>query len=134
MRRLFATDSSEYQELPLAVIFPADENDVREIIRWAAITSVGIIPHAAGTSLAGQCVGSGVVIDISRHLRACYPLTCRVAASGFSLGSCATNSTRPSPPTACFLVPKRPLPIVQRSALAAVSSSMSKRYLHVGSA
>ncbi|MEI8291625.1 MAG: FAD-binding oxidoreductase, partial [Verrucomicrobiota bacterium] len=67
MRRLYATDSSEYQELPLAVVFPADENDVREIIRFSAAEGIGLIPRTAGTSLAGQCVGSGIVVDVSRH-------------------------------------------------------------------
>ena len=67
MRRLYATDSSEYQELPLAVAFPADENDVRELIRFAAAEGIGLIPRTAGTSLAGQCVGSGIVVDVSRH-------------------------------------------------------------------
>ncbi|MEI6078042.1 MAG: FAD-linked oxidase C-terminal domain-containing protein, partial [Verrucomicrobiota bacterium] len=67
MRRLYATDSSEYQELPLAVAFPADENDVREIIRFATAEGIGLIPRTAGTSLAGQCVGSGIVVDLSRH-------------------------------------------------------------------
>ncbi|MDD5141793.1 MAG: FAD-linked oxidase C-terminal domain-containing protein [Verrucomicrobiales bacterium] len=67
VRRLYATDSSEYQELPLAVAFPADENDVRELIRFAAAEGIGIIPRTAGTSLAGQCVGSGIVMDVSRH-------------------------------------------------------------------
>ena len=67
MRRLYATDSSEYQELPLAVAFPADENDVRELIRFAAAEGIGLIPRTAGTSLAGQCVGSGIVVDLSRH-------------------------------------------------------------------
>ena len=67
LRRLYATDASEYQELPLAVAFPADEADVREIIRFAAAEGIGLIPRTAGTSLAGQCVGSGMVVDLSRH-------------------------------------------------------------------
>jgi len=67
LRRLYATDASEYQELPLAVAFPANESDVREIIRFAATAGIGVIPRTAGTSLAGQCVGSGIVVDLSRH-------------------------------------------------------------------
>jgi FAD/FMN-containing dehydrogenase/Fe-S oxidoreductase len=67
MRKLYATDASEYQELPLAVAFPKDESDVREIILFAKKNRIGIIPRTAGTSLAGQVVGSGLVVDLSRH-------------------------------------------------------------------
>jgi len=67
MRRLYATDSSEYQEMPLAVAFPVDENDIHELIRFAAEHGIGLIPRAAGTSLAGQVVGAGIVVDISQH-------------------------------------------------------------------
>jgi len=67
MRKLYATDASEYQEMPLAVAFPKDESDVREIILFAKNARIGIIPRTAGTSLAGQVVGSGLVVDLSRH-------------------------------------------------------------------
>jgi FAD/FMN-containing dehydrogenase/Fe-S oxidoreductase len=67
IRKLYATDASEYQEMPLAVAFPKTEADVREIILFAARNHTGIIPRTAGTSLAGQVVGSGIVVDLSRH-------------------------------------------------------------------
>ncbi|MFN4943196.1 MAG: FAD-binding and (Fe-S)-binding domain-containing protein [Akkermansiaceae bacterium] len=67
LRRLYATDASEYQELPLGVVFPENEDDLREIIRFARRNRLGLIPRTAGTSLAGQCVGNGLVVDVSRH-------------------------------------------------------------------
>jgi FAD/FMN-containing dehydrogenase len=67
-RRLYATDASEYQELPAGVVFPKTEADLREIIRFANNHGVGLIPRGAGTSLAGQVVGHGLVIDLGRHL------------------------------------------------------------------
>lgn len=67
LRRLYATDASEYQELPIAVAMPRSDNDLGEIIRFARRNRLGLIPRAAGTSLAGQCVGGGMVVDISRH-------------------------------------------------------------------
>ncbi len=70
MRTLYATDASEYQERPLAVALPDSEADVRELITFANENNVGLIPRAAGTSLAGQVVGSGIVVDIGRHLHA----------------------------------------------------------------
>ncbi len=66
LRRLYATDASEYQELPAGVAYPADEDDLREIIRCAHTHGFALIPRGAGTSLAGQCVGHGLVVDLSR--------------------------------------------------------------------
>src|SRR6478736_1957233 len=68
IRALYATDASEYQELPLAVALPRFEADVGELVRFAAQHGVGLIPRTAGTSLAGQVVGSGIVIDLGHHL------------------------------------------------------------------
>ena len=67
MRRLYSTDASEYQEMPAGVAFPKTEADVREIVRFAKQNRIAIIPRTAGTSLAGQVVGSGLVVDLSRH-------------------------------------------------------------------
>jgi FAD/FMN-containing dehydrogenase len=69
MRRLYATDASEYQEWPCAVALPASADDVRELVRFAGEQRVGLIPRTAGTSLAGQVVGSGLVVDFSRMNR-----------------------------------------------------------------
>ncbi len=67
-RKLYATDASEYQELPLAVAFPESEKDVATLIRFASQTRTSLIPRTAGTSLAGQVVGSGIMVDCGRHL------------------------------------------------------------------
>jgi FAD/FMN-containing dehydrogenase/Fe-S oxidoreductase len=67
-RTVYATDASEYQERPVAVALPESEDDVRELVRFAAEHRVGLIPRAAGTSLAGQVVGGGIVVDLGRHL------------------------------------------------------------------
>jgi FAD/FMN-containing dehydrogenase/Fe-S oxidoreductase len=67
-RTIYATDASEYQQRPLAVALPENDADVRELVRFAAQHGVGLIPRAAGTSLAGQVVGGGIVVDAGRHL------------------------------------------------------------------
>jgi FAD/FMN-containing dehydrogenase/Fe-S oxidoreductase len=67
-RKLYATDASEYQELPLAVAFPESEADVRELILFGAKTRTPLIARTAGTSLAGQVVGEGIVVDCGRYL------------------------------------------------------------------
>jgi FAD/FMN-containing dehydrogenase len=61
VRRLYSTDASEYQEMPAAVAFPKTEADVQAIIVFAKEHKIGIIPRTAGTSLAGQVVGNGLV-------------------------------------------------------------------------
>lgn len=67
MRTLYATDASAYREFPLAVAIPKNETDIVRLISFAQKERVSLIPRAAGTSLAGQVVGSGIVVDISRH-------------------------------------------------------------------
>jgi FAD/FMN-containing dehydrogenase/Fe-S oxidoreductase len=68
LRALYATDASEYQEMPLAVALPRSEADVHTLVRFAAQHRIGLIPRGAGTSLAGQVVGNGIVVDLGRHL------------------------------------------------------------------
>jgi len=67
MRTLYATDASVYRELPQAVALPRSEADLRKLVRFARNHATSLIPRAAGTSLAGQVVGPGIVVDISRH-------------------------------------------------------------------
>lgn len=67
MRIIYATDASEYRELPLAVAYPKDENDIILLIDFCNRHQVSMIPRAAGTSLAGQCVGDGIIVDISKY-------------------------------------------------------------------
>jgi len=67
MRLLYATDASAYRELPQAVAIPKTTQDLRELIVFAREHNTSLIPRTAGTSLAGQVVGHGIVVDISKH-------------------------------------------------------------------
>ena len=67
MRVLYATDASVYRMLPLAVVLPENEDDLRLLLAFARTHHTSLILRAAGTSLAGQCVGDGIVVDISKH-------------------------------------------------------------------
>ncbi len=67
-RLLYATDASVYREIPLAVVYPKNKNDVKTIIGFASKQQLSIIPRTAGTSLAGQVVGNGIVVDVSKHM------------------------------------------------------------------
>jgi FAD/FMN-containing dehydrogenase/Fe-S oxidoreductase len=66
-KSIYATDASVYREKPLAVCFPKHTRDLLQLIKFALEYKIGLIPRTAGTSLAGQCVGSGIVVDVSRH-------------------------------------------------------------------
>ncbi|OOG73280.1 FAD-binding and (Fe-S)-binding domain-containing protein [Flavobacterium sp. A45] len=67
MRTLYATDASAYKEMPLAVAIPKTKEDIQKIIAFARENKSSVIPRAAGTSLAGQVVGNGIVVDISQE-------------------------------------------------------------------
>lgn len=67
MRILYATDASAYRELPLAVAIPKTVEDLKKLIHFARREKTSLIPRTAGTSLAGQVVGKGIVVDVSRH-------------------------------------------------------------------
>jgi FAD/FMN-containing dehydrogenase/Fe-S oxidoreductase len=66
-RTIYATDASEYEEMPMAVAFPKNEGDLRVLLSYAKENRVGLITRAAGTSLAGQVVGNGIVVDMGRN-------------------------------------------------------------------
>ena len=66
MRRLYATDASAYRELPLAVAIPKDKEDIKKLIAFANAHKAPLIPRTAGTSLAGQVVGKGIIVDVSK--------------------------------------------------------------------
>ncbi len=63
----YATDASAYREIPIAVALPKSKDDIVRLIDFAKKYNIPLIPRAAGTSLAGQVVGNGIIVDISRH-------------------------------------------------------------------
>lgn len=67
-RHLYANDASMYEEVPAGVAFPKNLNDIRAIVKQAASESLSITARSAGTSLAGQTTGNGIVMDTSRHM------------------------------------------------------------------
>ncbi len=67
MRTLYATDASSYRELPLAVAIPKTKQDLMLLIHFALDHNTSLIPRTAGTSLAGQVVGSGIIVDVSKY-------------------------------------------------------------------
>lgn len=68
VRMAYATDASVYQEMPVAVAIPRTEADLSLLVKFCRTHRVPLIPRTAGTSLAGQVVGNGLVIDLSRYM------------------------------------------------------------------
>ncbi|SIS70464.1 FAD/FMN-containing dehydrogenase [Zobellia uliginosa] len=66
-KTLYATDASVYRKIPTAVTFPETVEDLKTLVRFANKHKIGLIPRTAGTSLAGQVVGEGIVVDTSKH-------------------------------------------------------------------
>ncbi|MGB0890816.1 MAG: FAD-binding oxidoreductase, partial [Flavobacteriaceae bacterium] len=66
-KNIYATDASVYRKIPLAVAYPKDKKDIQQLIEFATKNNITLIPRTAGTSLAGQCVGDGIVVDVSKH-------------------------------------------------------------------
>src|SRR4051794_20963747 len=67
MRILYATDASAYREMPLEVALPKTRDDVKKLIAFARTNKTSLIPRTAGTSLAGQVVGNGIIVDVSKY-------------------------------------------------------------------
>ena len=67
IRTLYATDASAYREMPQAVAVPGSVSDLKKLIAYAHAGKTSLIPRTAGTSLAGQVVGKGIVVDVSKY-------------------------------------------------------------------
>ena len=66
-KSIYATDASVYRKIPLGVAYPKNNADLKEIVHFATKNNITLIPRTAGTSLAGQCVGEGLIVDVSKH-------------------------------------------------------------------
>ncbi len=64
----YSTDASIYQQIPTAVVHPMHEQDVVQVVSFASEHKVPILARGGGTSLAGQTVTEGIVLDFTRHM------------------------------------------------------------------
>src|SRR5690348_22405 len=67
-RSMYSSDASLYRILPLAVVRPRGVDDVAAALTVARETGVPVTSRGAGTSVAGNAVGRGIVLDFSRHM------------------------------------------------------------------
>ena len=89
-RLMYATDASIYREEPLAVAYPRNSDDIRLLLSLASRLECGIIPRAAGTSLAGQVVGSGIVADLSLHFKKVIEINLKIAYKEYNIKTADT--------------------------------------------
>jgi FAD/FMN-containing dehydrogenase/Fe-S oxidoreductase len=66
---LYSTDASIFEVKPAGVVVPGDEEDVQALVRYAAEHQVPLVPRGAGTGLAGESLGEGLIVDLSKHFR-----------------------------------------------------------------
>ncbi|MGH3642060.1 MAG: FAD-binding and (Fe-S)-binding domain-containing protein [Mycobacterium sp.] len=69
-RAEYSSDASNYRIVPAAVLFPADTDDVVQIVGEARRVGIPLTARGGGTSVAGNAIGPGWVLDFSRHLNA----------------------------------------------------------------
>lgn len=67
-RALYATDSSNYRQIPIGVVVPREVNDVIETVATCRRFGVPVLPRGGGTSLAGQCCNVAVILDMSKYM------------------------------------------------------------------
>src|SRR5690348_11916892 len=68
-RAMYATDASNYRQVPIGVILPRDEEDVVETVAVARRFGAPVLGRGGGTSLCGQCCNVAVVLDFSKYMR-----------------------------------------------------------------
>ena len=73
-RTLYATDASLFRVEPLGVAVPRDEEDLACLVRYAAEHALPLVPRGAGTGVAGESLGPGLIVDLSVHFRAIGPI------------------------------------------------------------
>src|SRR5712671_7634870 len=67
-RALYATDASNYRQVPIGVVLPRDADDVIATVALARKHGAPILARGGGTSLAGQCCNVAVVMDFSKYM------------------------------------------------------------------
>jgi FAD/FMN-containing dehydrogenase/Fe-S oxidoreductase len=97
-RHLFSQDASMYTMTPLGVAYPRHAQDVVAAVRLAREAGVPVLARGAGTSLAGQTVGPGLVLDLSRHMHRITELDPQAATARVEPGVVQDDLNRAAAP------------------------------------
>lgn len=68
-RAFYSTDASLFEIEPIGAVAPLDDADLQAVVRYCFENKIPLIPRGAGTGLAGESLGDGVILDLSRHFR-----------------------------------------------------------------
>ena len=71
-RSLYSTDASIFELRPLGVVVPKDTEDTQNLVRYAAEHKISLVPRGAGSGVAGESLGLGLIVDLSRHFRSAW--------------------------------------------------------------
>ena len=93
-RQLYATDASIYQIEPVGVAFPRSAQQASVVIRAAADAALPVTPRGAGTSLVGNAIGEGLIVDFSRHNRQITDLDLEKRSVRVGRRRCARSTQR----------------------------------------
>ena len=91
--QLYASDASVYQIKPLGVVRPRNTADVATVVRYAAEKRIPIHPRGAGTGLAGESLGPGLILDFSKSMRRIVAHRCRIGPRPARRRACAAERT-----------------------------------------
>ena len=104
-RMLYSTDASQYQIQPLGVVIPRHADDVQAAVELAARRGVPLLPRGGGSSLAGQCVGPGLVIDTTKYMDRILAIDEEAATATVQAGISVGNLNRTLAPLGLMLGP-----------------------------
>ncbi len=104
-RMLYSTDASQYQIQPLGVVIPRHADDVQAAVELAARRGVPLLPRGGGSSLAGQCVGPGLVIDTTKYMDSILAVDEEAATATVQAGISVGNLNRTLAPLGLMLGP-----------------------------
>ncbi|MFY0592137.1 FAD-binding and (Fe-S)-binding domain-containing protein [Roseivirga sp.] len=104
--KLYATDASAYREMPKAVAIPANKEDLVALVHYANANNTSLIPRTAGTSLAGQVVGNGIIVDISKHFNSVIEINAEEGYAWVEPGIIRDDLNKQLAPHGLFFAPE----------------------------
>ena len=106
-RALYSSDASLYRVVPQVVARPRSVDELAATVAVARDSGTPLTMRGAGTSIAGNAVGPGIVVDTTRHLNRVLELDPDAGPPSSSPGPCTPPCSGQPPPTGCGSVPTR---------------------------
>ncbi|MSS83214.1 FAD-binding protein [Actinomycetaceae bacterium WB03_NA08] len=104
-RAEYSSDASNYRVVPAAVAFPHDADETAAILEVARNLSVPVTSRGAGTSVAGNAIGPGLVLDFSRHMNRILDIDAEAGLARVQPGVIMTDLQKAASPTGLWFGP-----------------------------